>query len=150
MIDLLSMPVWFFLLSWLIRQVENGIGDGDNESGEEDNENETSSEGIDEDTPIGVEQMEVEPYEPITQVIQIAIAAFSLLLLGLSISAYKKTSLKRILYAAVAFGLFAIQIFFDYLEDAVEAFDTPYSDIIFYGMTLAILVLFFIAIVRRK
>ncbi|HJU95538.1 MAG TPA: hypothetical protein VJ643_05850, partial [Nitrososphaera sp.] len=133
MIDLLSMPVWFFLLSWLIRQVENGIGDGDNESGEEDNENETSSEGIDEDTPIGVEQTEVEPYEPITQVIQIAIAAFSLLLLGLSISAYKKTSLKRILYAAVAFGLFAIQIFFDYLEDAVEAFDTPYSDIIFYG-----------------
>jgi len=149
-IDLLSMPVWFFLLSWLIRQVENGIGDGDNESVEEGNENETSSEEIDEDTRIGIEQIEVEPYEPITQVIQIAIAAFSLLLLGLSISAYKKTSLKRILYAAVAFGLFAIQIFFDYLEDAIEAFDTPYSDIIFYGMTLAILVLFFMAIVRRK
>jgi hypothetical protein len=150
MIDLLSMPVWFFILSWLTRQVENGIGDGDNEPDEEGNENETSSEGIGEDTPIGIEQMEVEPYEPITQVIQIAIAAFSLLLLGLSISAYKKTSLKRILYAAVAFGLFAIQIFFDFLEDAVEALDTPYSDIIFYAMTLAILVLFFIAIVRRK
>jgi hypothetical protein len=144
------MPIWFFLLSWLIRQVENGTGDGDNEPYEEANEDETSSEGIGEDTRIGIEQMEVEPYEPITQVIQIAIAAFSLLLLGLSISAYKKTSLKRILYAAVAFGLFAIQIFFDYLEDAVEAFDTPYSDIIFYGMTLAILVLFFMAIVRRK
>jgi hypothetical protein len=36
------------------------------------------------------------------------------------------------------------------LEDAIEAFDTPYSDIIFYGITLAILVLFFMAIVRRK
>jgi hypothetical protein len=149
-IDLLSLHVWFFLLSWLIRQVENGIGNGDNEPDEEANENETTSEGIGEETPIGIEEMEVEPYEPITQVIQIAIAAFSLLLLGLSISAYKKTSLKRILYAAVAFGLFAIQIFFDYLEDAIEAFDTPYSDIIFYGMTLAILVLFFMAIVRRK
>jgi hypothetical protein len=144
------MLIWFFLLSWLIRQVENGTGDGDNERDEEANEDETTSEGIGEDTRIGIEQMEVEPYEPITQVIQIAIAAFSLLLLGLSISAYKKTSLKRILYAAVAFGLFAIQIFFDYLEDAVEAFDTPYSDIIFYGMTLAILVLFFMAIVRKK
>ena len=150
MTDLLSMPIWFFMLSWLIRQVENGIGDFDNEPEEEANENETTSEGIGEDTRIEIEQMEVEPYEPITQVIQIAIAAFSLLLLGLSISAYKKTSLKRILYAAVAFGLFAIQIFFDYLEDAVEAFDTPYSDIIFYGITLAILVLFFMAIVRRK
>jgi hypothetical protein len=144
------MPIWFFLLSWLIRQVENGIGDGDNELDEEASENETTSEGIAEDTQIGMEQVEVEPYEPITQAIQIAIAAFSLLLLGLSISAYKKTSLRRILYAAVAFGLFAIQIFFDYLEDAVEAFDTPYSDIIFYGMTLAILVLFFMAIVRKK
>lgn len=150
MIDLLSLHVWFFLLSWFLRQVENGIGDGDNEPDEEGNENETTSEGIGEETPIGIEQMEVEPYEPITQVIQIAIAAFSLLLLGLSISAYKKTSLKGILYAAVAFGLFAIQIFFDYLEDAVEAFDTPYSDIIFYGMTLAILVLFFVAVIRRK
>jgi hypothetical protein len=137
------------MLSWLIRQVENGIGDFDNEP-EEGNENETTSEGIGEDTRIGMEQVEVEPYEPITQAIQIAIAAFSVLLLGLSISAYKKTSIKRILYAAVAFGLFAIQIFFDYLEDAVEAFDTPYSDIIFYGITLAILVLFFMAIVRRK
>jgi hypothetical protein len=137
------------MLSWLIRQVENGIGEFDNEP-EESNENETTSEGISEDTRIGMEQVEFEPYEPITQAIQIAIAAFSVLLLGLSISAYKKTSIKRILYAAIAFGLFAIQIFFDYLEDAVEAFDTPYSDIIFYGMTLAILVLFFMAIVRKK
>jgi hypothetical protein len=151
MTDLLSMPIWFFLLSWLIRQVENGISDGDNEPDEEEaNENETTSEGIGEDTRIGIEEMEVEPYEPIEQGIKIAVAAFSLLLLGLSISAYKKTALKRILYAAVAFGLFAIQMFIDYLEDALEAFDTPYTDVIFFGITLAILVLFFIAIVRKK
>ena len=140
-----DLPIWFFLLSWLIRQVENGIGDGDNEpEGEEEvNENETSSEEIE-------PMMEVEPYEPITQAVKIAIAAFSLLLLGLSISAYKKTALKKILYAAVAFGLFAIQMFVDYLEDAFEAFDTPYTDLIFFGITLAILVLFFMAIVRKK
>jgi hypothetical protein len=150
MTDLLSMPIWFFLLSWLIRQVENGIGDGDNEPDEEANENETTFEGIGEDTRIGIEQIEIEPYEPIEQGIKIAVAAFSLLLLGLSISAYKKTALKRILYAAVAFGLFAIQMFIDYLEDTLEAFDTPYTDVIFFGITLAILVLFFIAIVRKK
>ncbi|MDQ3968478.1 MAG: hypothetical protein M3275_08800 [Thermoproteota archaeon] len=150
MTDLLSTPVWFFLLSWLIRQVENRIDvDDNNEFSEEGNGNETSSEGTGEDGAIGIEEVEVEPYEPITQAIKIAIAAFSLLLLGLSISAYKKTALKRILYAAVAFGLFAIQMFFDYLEDAVEGFDTAYSDIIFFGITLAILVLFFIAIVRK-
>jgi hypothetical protein len=150
MTDLLSTPVWFFLLSWLVRQVENGIDiDDNNESSEEADDNETSSEGTGEDGAIGIEEVEVEPYEPIEQGIKIAVAAFSLLLLGLSISAYKKTALKRILYAAVAFGLFAIQMFFDYLEDAVEGFDTAYSDIIFFGITLAILVLFFIAIVRK-
>jgi hypothetical protein len=148
--DFLSMPIWFFLLSWLIRQVENGIGDGDNELEEESDENITTSEGIAGDESIGIEEVEVEPFEPITQAIKIAIAAFSLLLLALSISAYKKTALKRILYASIAFGLFAIQMFFDYLEDAVEAFDTAYTDIIFFGITLAILVLFFMAIVRKK
>jgi hypothetical protein len=148
--DFLSMPIWFFLLSWLIRQVENGIGDGDNELEEESDKNITTSEGIAGDESIGIEEVEVEPYEPITQAIKIAIAAFSLLLLALSISAYKRTALKRILYASVAFGLFAIQMFFDYLEDAVEVFDTAYTDIIFFGITLAILVLFFMAIVRKK
>jgi len=152
MIDLLSTPIWFFLLSWLIRQVENGIDVGDNtEFSEEGNDdNETSIEETVEDEAIGIEEVEVEPFEPITQAIKISIAAFSLLLLGLSISAYKKTALKRILYAAIAFGLFAIQMFFDYLEDAVEGFDTAYSDIIFYGITLTILVLFFLAIVRKR
>jgi hypothetical protein len=145
-----DFPIWFFLLSWFIRQVENRIDDGDNEPDEEGNENETTSEEIGGDKPIEIEQIEVEPYEPITQAIKIAIAAFSLLLLVLSISAYKKTALKKILYAAVAFGLFAIQMFVDYLEDAFEAFDTPYTDVIFFGITLAILVLFFTAIVRKK
>ena len=150
MTDLLSMPLWFFLVSWLIGQVENRIGDGDDEPDEEGDENETESIETSGDEPIGFEQMEVEHYEPVTQAIKIAIAAFSLLLLALSISAYKKTALKRLLYATAAFGLFAIQMFVDYLEDAVEAFDTPYTDIIFFGITLAILVLFFMAIVRKR
>jgi hypothetical protein len=151
MTDLLSISIWFFMLSWLIRQVENGIGEGDNEREEEEgDEKQTTSEEISEGAEMENEPIEFEPYEPITQAIKIAIAAFSLLLLGLSISAYKKTALKGIVYAAVAFGLFAIQMFVDYLEDAFEAFDTPYTDLIFFGITLAILVLFFMAIVRRK
>jgi hypothetical protein len=93
---------------------------------------------------------QVEAYEPIEQIIKIAIGAFSVLLLVLSISAYKKTSFKRLLYAALAFGLFAVQMFFEYLGDTVEVFDTPFNDVIFSGITLAILGLFFLAIVRRK
>ena len=137
MTDFMFLPVWF-ALSWLIRQVEGG------ELDEEDSEAGSGGGGQ------PAEVMEAEPFEPIEQAIKMAIAAFSLLLLGLSISAYKKTALKKILYAAVAFGLFAVQMFYEYLEEAVEAFDTPYGDIIFTGITLGILVLFFMAIVRKK
>jgi hypothetical protein len=144
MTDLMFMPIWI-LLSWLIRQVEGGIGDNESD-GEEQDGNETEPEVAGE--PLGMG--EGEPYEPLVQVIKIGIAAFSVLLLGLSLSAYKKTALKGILYAALAFGLFAVQMFFDYLEDAVEGFEQPYSDVIFYAMTLAILVLFFLAVVRRN
>jgi hypothetical protein len=134
------MPIWI-LLSWLIRQVEGGI-----EPDEEQEGNETGPEAAQ-----GV--LEIDPedaYEPAVQLIKIGIAAFSLLLLGLSISAYKKTTLKGIVYAAVAFGLFAVQLFFDYAEDAVEGWEQPYNDVIYYAMTLGILVLFFLAVVRRN
>jgi hypothetical protein len=153
MTDLLSVSIWL-LLSWLIRQVENGIGNSDDdELQEQEDGNQTGPERAgeeEEQQELGIEEIQIEPYEPITQAIKIAIAAFSLLLLGLSISAYKKTGLRRILYAAVAFGLFALQMLIDYLEEAVPAFETPYTDIIFFGITLAILVLFFMAIVRKK
>lgn len=141
MTDFMFMPVWI-VLSWLIRQVESGIG-GD----EPDSETE-GSEAVQ-----GEEQGIIaagEAYEPAVQLIKIGIAAFSLLLLGLSISAYRKTALKGIVYAAIAFGLFAVQLFFDYAEDAVEGWEQPFNDVIFYAMTLGILVLFFLAVVRRN
>ena len=140
MTDFMFMPIWI-LLSWLIRQVEGGI-----EPDEEQEGNETGPEAAQ-------GELEIDPqdaYEPAVQLIKIGIAAFSLLLLGLSISAYKKTALKGIVYAAVAFGLFAVQLFFDYAEDAVEGWEQPYNDVIYYAMTLGILVLFFLAVVRRN
>ncbi|MGI0014057.1 MAG: hypothetical protein ACREBU_11530 [Nitrososphaera sp.] len=100
--------------------------------------------------PIRQVEVNFEPYEPIAQAIKVGIAAFSLLLLGLSIYAYNKTRLKAIIYAAVAFALFAGQMLLDYLEDTVPGVEGPFNDIIFLGMTLAILVLFFTAIVRKR
>jgi hypothetical protein len=146
MADFMFAPIWL-MLSWLIRQVENGI---DNEPDEEEEGNETQggSEAVQTEDQ-GMVAAE-DAYEPAVQLIKIGIAAFSVLLLGLSISAYKKTALKGIIYAAIAFGLFAAQLFFDYAEDAIEGWEQPFNDVIFYAMTLAILVLFFMAIVRRK
>lgn len=101
-------------------------------------------------TALTLGAFEVEPYEQLEQAFNIGIAAFSLLLLALALSAYRKTAVKRVLYAAIAFGLFAVQRLLEFLEDAVPEFDTPYNDAILSGITLAILVLFFIAIVTRK
>jgi hypothetical protein len=141
MTDFLSIEIWI-LLSGLIQQVETGTNTELDEVG-----NETGAES----TIGGLGTTEMgNPYDPIVQLIKVGIAAFSLLLLGLSISAYKKTALKSILYAAAAFGLFAIQLLFDFLEDVVKALEQPYNDVIFYAMTLGILVLFFLAIVKRR
>jgi len=140
--DFLSMSIWI-VLSSLIRQISNEADGSDQQVG-----NETGSNVAGDELGIGVIQSD--PYDPIVQIIKIGIAAFSVLLLGLSLSAYKKTALKSVIYAAVAFGLFAAQLLFDYLEDAVQGWQQPHNDVIFYAMTLAILVLFFLAVVRRR
>jgi hypothetical protein len=142
MTDFLSTLTWV-VLSSLIRQINSGI---DNKLDQQNDTGIESGGG----GGLGVGGDESEAYEPIVQIIRIGIAAFSILLLSLSLTAYKKTALKSIIYAAIAFGLFAVQTFFDYLQDAVKSFEQPYNDVIFYTMTLAILVLFFLGVVRRK
>jgi hypothetical protein len=93
---------------------------------------------------------EEELYDSIEGAIQAAIGIFSLLLLGLSILAYKRTGLKKILFAAIAFSLFAIQLILESLEETISILEDPIGDILTSGMTLAILVLFFMAIVRKN
>jgi uncharacterized membrane protein len=115
----------WMVLYWLVIQVEAGVEDE------------------------SVQEIEAEPYEPIEQVIKMAIGLVSILLLSLSLSAYKKTHQRTIIYAAIAFGLFALQMLFEYLGETMRAFEGPYNDLLFSAMTLAILVLFFFAIVRR-
>ena len=72
------------------------------------------------------------------------------MLLALSISAYRKTGLKKIAYAMVAFALFAAYLFYEYLEDIFNFLENTYSDIILPSMIFGVLVLFFLAIVRKN
>src|SRR5919107_6414703 len=94
---------------------------------------------------------EEEWYDSIESVIQAAIGIFSLLLLGLSILAYRRTGLKKIIFAAIAFSLFAIQLILEALEETIGILEEPpIGDILSASMTLAILVLFLMAIVRKN
>jgi len=82
--------------------------------------------------------------------IELGIIAFSLVLLGVSINAYRTTGLKKLVYAAAAFALFAIQLFFEYTEEFYDFFEDEHTDIIISSITLVILMLFFLAIIRKK
>jgi hypothetical protein len=93
-------------------------------------------------------QVDAGTYDGIEQAIKVAIALLSILLLALSLSAFRRTRLKRLLYASAAFGLFAVQMLVEFLEDATR-FGEPYTDLITPGITLAIVLLFFVGIVRK-
>jgi hypothetical protein len=87
----------------------------------------------------------------VENVILAVTGVFSLLLLALSILAYRRTGLKKIIYAAIAFSLFAIQLILGSLEEAIGFLEEPpIGDILISSMTLAILILFFMAIVRKS
>jgi hypothetical protein len=88
--------------------------------------------------------------EGLENVIAVGIGIFSLLLLALSVTAYKKTGLRITVYAIIIFALFAIQQLFDYFENLIPELDTPSTDVMLNSLTLAILILFFLAIVKTK
>ena len=82
--------------------------------------------------------------------IELGIVVFALVLFALSITAYRNTKIKKILFAAAAFVLFAIQLFVDSIEDYLTFLDEEITGIIVKLMTFAILVLFFVAIVKKR
>src|SRR5271156_2756470 len=79
------------------------------------------------------------------EVIDLAIAVFALVLLALSLSAYKKTRLKRLLIVSVAFGLFAVEVGIGQLDDFVFAVGYQTDLLIVAAMEFIILLLFFVA-----
>jgi hypothetical protein len=94
--------------------------------------------------------LQIDEFEGVENGIALGIAIFSILLLALSMTAFKKTGLKVTIYAIIIFALFAIQQILEYLGEIFITLDTPITDVIISSMTLAILVLFFLAIVRTK
>jgi cobalamin biosynthesis protein CobD/CbiB len=94
--------------------------------------------------------LDEEFFDQIEGAIGAGIGIFALLLLALSITAYRKTRLKFTIYAIIIFALFAIQQFLDFLENTYSELDTPLVDVVWSSLTLAILVLFFLAIVKTK
>ncbi len=100
--------------------------------------------------PIGSFLLEVELIDTVEGVIYLSSTVLSLLLMTISISAYRNTGLKKIKYAIVAFALFAAYLFWEYLEGVFEFLGETYSDIILASMIFGVLISFFLAIVRKN
>jgi hypothetical protein len=94
--------------------------------------------------------LEIELFDGLENAIAAGIGIFSLLLLALSITAYRRTGLRMTIYAIAIFALFAIQQIFEYFESIIPELDTPLTGILLDSLTLAILVLFFLAIIRTR
>ena len=94
--------------------------------------------------------LDIELFNGVENAIAAGIGIFSLLLLALSITAFKKTGLRITIYAIIIFALFAIQQLFDYSENIFPELDTPLTGVLVDSLTLTILILFFLAIVRIK
>jgi peptidoglycan/LPS O-acetylase OafA/YrhL len=74
---------------------------------------------------------------------------FSTALIALSVSAYRKTGLNKLKYAIIAFSLFCMFLIYENFEN-LYSFDSPFTDIVIPLAALAILVFFFMAVVKKS
>ena len=93
---------------------------------------------------------QTDAFDGLENAVALGIGIFSILLLALSITAYRKTRLTLTIYAIIIFALFAIQQSLDFLDDIFSSLDNPITSVIISSLTLSILVLFFLAIVRTR
>ena len=89
----------------------------------------------------------MEQFEGITYFISAILAS---ILLALSVYAYKKKYVKKILYAVFAFVFFALYLFFEGLENFYPFLET-YSviDLFVASLTTVVLIFFFLAISKK-
>jgi len=83
------------------------------------------------------------------ELLDAAVGVFALVLLALSLSAYRKTHLRRLLIVSAAFGLFAVDVVVRQLDAFVFAVGYETDLIVTTILEFLILLLFFIAIVVK-
>ena len=86
----------------------------------------------------------------IAEIFEFGSGIFAALLCALSLSAYKKIKLKRILYVSIAFGLIAIGTIVSHTDLIIPEVESSIVEMALAIMSFVALSLFFIAIVRKE
>ena len=87
--------------------------------------------------------------ELIEMLLYIAGSMLSLVLVLLSISSYKQSGLKKLMYAVIAFSLFCVFLIYEGLEH-FYSLDNPFTDIVIPSSGLAIILFFFLAVIKKN
>jgi hypothetical protein len=96
--------------------------------------------------PLPLDIGEVEVYE----YLNLVVAIVAVILLAISLTAYRRTNLRRLILVSVAFGLFAVQALIRELDELALVFGSGTEQIIIIVLDLAILLLFFLALIVSK
>lgn len=83
------------------------------------------------------------------ELLNLAIGVFALVLLALSLSAYRKTHLRRLIIVSAAFGLFAVEVLMNQLDVSVFTVSYNVERVVSALLDFLILLLFFFAVVKK-
>jgi len=89
-----------------------------------------------------------EPLEP-SDIVDFASGIFAVLLMALSLFAYRNTRTKRLLFVSAAFGLFALRTIVARLDALIPEAQSTLIELALALTGFAILSLFFLAIAKR-
>ncbi len=84
------------------------------------------------------------------ELLDAAVGVFALVLLALTLSAYRRARLRRLLIVSVAFGLFAVDVAIRQLDAFVFAVGYQTDQLITVVLEFLILLLFFIAVIVKE
>jgi hypothetical protein len=93
--------------------------------------------------------LEMDSYHALEMILYIMGSVLGAFLIGLSISAYRKSGLHKLKYAIVAFSLFSVFLIYEYVEHLLFL-ESPIADIMIHVTGLSILAFFFMAIIKKS
>lgn len=86
----------------------------------------------------------------LSESLDLATGIFAAFLLAVSLFAYKRTKMKRLLFVSAAFGLYAFRAILPRLEIILPTVEATTIIIILSSTGFVILALFFVAIVKKN
>ena len=86
----------------------------------------------------------------IPESLDFATGIFAAVLLVMSLLAYKRTNLTRLVFVSAAFGLYAFRAILPRLEIILPSVEANMIDIMLSSIGFIILALFFVAIVKKR